>query len=467
MLTLSQFYGDLLKRNVVYRYRPDQLADLKARGLGLPFTPPSRTVETRSGAMIEEVIPSSLDPAVISRAQWQSAQQLCRAWDAFFHIALPLFQADSAAHNGSGRFSLIGSTVERANCGVNPGYPSIPPFVRFDLAERTDGSFAVLDVNSSRPIGAGLAQQLTTMFMNHRLTEAQPTDFIGPLVRTIRACYESWCTTQGQIAEEHPLLAIAIPDSVGAVPDFKILARHLTKTGAFERVVLIEPDDFTMNADGSTLTALVDGQVRTISLVLRTVKVDLDPTIAPALAAAYPNAACIVGPFWRRWLGSKLWLALVQREPFRSEIAEKLGEFAEPFFASLPLCGLYEAGTVTFPDERKRIESLSRTDWVVKVAAGSSARGVLIGRSLSQEMWFNQLLAMADSRLLVQEFIEPRQMAFTIPNEHGEATRGLFLTKPGLYSFNGEAAGFELMACRDSLKIHGGRGTLSVPVFVR
>lgn len=467
MLTLSQFYADLLKRNIVYRYRPDQLADLKVRGLGLPFTPPSRIVETRSGQMVEEVIPSSLDPAVIPSSQWQAAQRLAQAWDAFFHVALPLFQADVAGNNGPGRFSLIGLPLERANCNVDPGYPSILPFVRFDLAERVDGTYAVLDVNSSRPIGAGLTQQLLTMFMNHSLTDARPTDFISPLVRTIRSCYESWCERHGRKAEERPLLAIAIPDSVGAVPDFKILARQLMKSGAFERVVLIDPDDFAESSDGSTLTGVVDGKARVISLVLRTVKVDLDPTIAPALAAAYPQAACIVGPFWRRWLGSKLWMALVQREPLRSEIAAALAEHAEPFFASLPLCGLYEAGTVTFPDGRRRIESLERGDWVVKVAAGSSARGVLIGRCLDQTAWFNQLLAMADSRLLVQEFIEPRKMAFTVPDAHGEATRGLFLTKPGLYSFNGEAAGLELMACRNSLKIHGGRGTLTVPVFVR
>ncbi len=176
------------------------------------------------------------------------------------------------------------------------------------------------------------------------------------------------------------------------------------------------------------------------------------------------------------WFGLRQWVPgsfviqsyLAQREPYRSAIIEQLGpELSTAFFDSLPETGLFESGTVTFRNGRQPIERLNHKDWVAKVAGGSSARGIIIGRSSSRARWQQAMLDLYDSRLILQRFEPPRRYRFTYLGPGNEPRSDLFLTKLGLYSFGGRAVGYELNGCPNSYKIHGGRGSTFTPVFIQ
>lgn len=467
MYGLQPLYDELLKRSIVFRYAPDQLASLQARGLGLGFNPPTRSTETRYGPATEEVIPTSFEPVLISSAQWESCQRLCAAWELFFRYAFEVFTDPERRAALNGKYGLIGTLTERTHSADCSGYRSLIPFGRYDCVIRPDGTFAVMDVNSSRPIGAGHMYALTGMFTERKLTDAIPISTIDPLIQVITRCYREWCVTNGREVIDPPPLTIVVPESHGSHPDFQVLAKQLRKTKAFAAVQLLDPEDLRHDAAADRIFGQVEGHEEELPLILRTVKPDIHPGIAPVLLEGYPTAACVVGPLWRRWLGNKLWMALAQFEPMRSEIAAALGSLASDFFRSLPRTGLYQSGRVLFADGPIRLESLASKAWVAKVPAGSSARGVLIGQSMSPAAWFEGVAGFSDSTVIIQEFIEPSVETLTIPDGNGGACRGPFKTKHGLFTFGGVAAGIEVHACTDSLRIHGGRGTIAVPAFVR
>ncbi len=463
MISTTQLVAELLRRNIAFRYRPEQLASLQQRGLGLPWEAPRREVQTASGLMVEEAIPTSLEPVTLPSSTWTTLQRLGRAWTVFFRCAFDAFREDLA--DGGRTFRAIGTPTERtfALQDVGPGpQASLLPFVRLDCLLQPDGRVAVLDVNTSRPTGIGTCIALSEL--QTQLGIAPPNtvvpDFTGAVSRALTRSYADWGLRYGRETAAPPSLAIVIPEDHGAVPDFKILGRRLKRLSDFANVDVLDPSALRVD-DGRLRTDVARGS-RPIPLVLRAVKADLRASAAPAIAEAFPNAACIVAPLYRRWLGSKLWFAFATQEPFRSRVASELRDLAPSFFDSLPECGLYESGSVAFADRRVPIEALDGRDWVVKVASGSSARGVIIGRS-EREDWLPSLLALSDQRLLLQRFVEPSREILTFPTRDG-AQRGSFLAKFGLYVIDGEAVGCELHACPDSYKIHGGRGTLQVPV---
>lgn len=465
MYALERLYPELLKRNIVYRFNPDRLISLRQRKLGFGFDPPSKETMVGADRVIDEVIPTSFEPVVITAEQWAECQELCAAWDRFFRFIYMNFETAMQAGDLNGHVQGIANPAEREHFRLDPGYRSLMPFVRFDCAIREDGTFAVMDVNSSRPIGAGHMLALTKLMTESQLTNARPIASIDPLVRTIMTCYREWCASRGIQPNESPDLAIAIPSLLGSEPDFRVLAKQLSKTKQFASVTLVDPED--LKVIDSQLFGIVNGSSVPLELVLRTVKPDLHPGIAPALLEAYPTAACIIGPMWRRWIGSKLWMALAQVEPMRSDVVSMLGTLAPAFFRSLPRTGLYTGGRARFSDGYIPLERLRPSEWVAKVPSGSSARGVYVGRSMSASDWIAAVAGLSDSTVIIQEFVEPKREALTIPDGNGGAQRGNFLTKHGLFSFGGEAAGIEVHACLDSYKIHGGRGTLAVPAFVR
>ncbi len=310
MVTLSQLHDALLERGIVYRYRPEQLAELEARHLGLGSQPPRRSVITRYGPMVEEVIPPTWEPAYVSPSDWSKAERLCQAWDAFFRLAYRWYVDGRNGANGNGCFSLIGTGLERERCTLYPGYPSLMPFVRFDCVERPDGSLVVIDVNSSRPIGAAHTEALGWLFRDLGLAEAEPPPFSRAIADHLIECYSAWCQSHGRSVEP-PNLAIVIPEHLGSVPDFEVLRQFLIQDQRFASVELVDPNDLRCSSAPKRLERHTPGGWQPVDLVLRTIKPDLDPLIAPALVDAYPDAACITSPLYRRWLGSKFWFYLL------------------------------------------------------------------------------------------------------------------------------------------------------------
>ncbi|MFH0853074.1 MAG: hypothetical protein V1853_01600 [bacterium] len=466
MVTLKRLYAEMLGRNLNYRFRPEHLESLKKRQLGLDYDPPSRTIETRYGPMVEEIIPTSLEPLHISPKLWSKMQVLCRAWEAFFQLAFRWYtQPDTCP--GSDPYNLIGQGTERQMANHNPGYRPLLPFVRYDCMEREDGSLVVIDVNSSRPIGASHMQGLGNLFVEMGLSDIAPPNFSQAIADVMMDCYKQWRELRKD-RKARPEVGIVIPEHMGSVPDFLILAQLLRTDSRFASVRVIDPQDLCYDSSKKQLS-MIDAQGRDqgrLDLVLRTVKPDLDPTIAPALLQAYPDSACIVSPLYHRWLGSKFWFVIAQKEPYRSIIIQKLGgELAEVLFNSMPKSGLYHGGRVYFSDQDVDLESLRHKDWVAKVGSGSSSRGIIIGKTSSKSRWLEDLLGMSDGRMVFQEYTPPYKYTFTYPDAEGHPQTGVFKTKLGLYAFGGKAVGFECMGCMNSEKIHGSRSTLIMPVL--
>jgi len=466
MVTLVELYQALLGQDLNYRFRPEHLESLKERNLGLDYDPPSRTIETRHGPMVEEIIPTSLEPLHIGTEFWARMQVLCQAWEAFFRLCYGWYTQPDTSPGNCPR-NLIGQGSERQLASLDPGYRSLLPFVRYDCMEREDGLLVVIDVNSSRPIGASHMQGLGNLFVELGLSNIAPPNFSQAIADVIMDCYDQWREShQGRV--DRPEVGIVIPEHMGSVPDFLILGKLLKADHRFASVQVIDPQDLHHDAGAKELR-VIDARGRDqgrLDLVLRTVKPDLDPTIAPALLDAYPDSACVVSPLYHRWLGSKFWFVIAQKEPYRSAIVRELGEeLAAVLFNSMPESGLYHGGRVYLGGKNMELESLRHKDWVAKVGSGSSSRGIIMGKTSSKTRWLEDLMGMSDGRMVLQRYTPPRKYTLTYPDQDGQPQTGAFKTKLGLYSFGGKAVGFECMACQRSDKIHGSRSTIIMPVL--
>lgn len=439
-------FRELFDAGMVYRYSPVTWARL-SKMEGKPFSSFTRETQTRYGPMIEEFIQPTAEPPVLSAEEISGLKELARAWNKFLTAQIELFRLSISgeAEVSPELARMVATQEERKNAGVNPGYFHPLPFIRLDCV-RTETGFRVVDINSTRPAGVGNGI-LLNKFYSSRIRKACPLPLEEGFAETVFRCLKEWWITHrgnSSLPEEFKI-GLVVGENQGDWHNFQILRNTLFEEGASAQ--LVNPEDILTYAESH---GFIRGRIK-----------EGDPGFEQ-LAQLYPNDACIISPLWRRYLGNKIWMYLYRANPYRQFFQGRLEQDYQIIERSFPRTGLVKAIVIgfeaVFPEERVLLYPSERKKWVLKQASGSSARGMVFGRSTSVPEWQNAVaLASLEEHSIIQSFMECKE-PHLILDEKGEVAQKELRTKYGVFILNGELAGIEVMA-RKSAIVHGARDT--------
>ncbi len=436
-------FTSLLEGGVSYRYHPDRFAELS--GGGHPFPSPTRTVETPSGQMIEELIQPVLQPVVLTADETSALSALAASWPRFMAAELEIFQLAKSGDLPPDACRLVESMCTRGEWEhglIDPGYPTVHPFIRLDAVRTADG-FKVVDINSTRPAGVGdLVGYLGVLNGQPPPGRVLPTREL--FVRIVRSCVDEWAGSQRLPGESIPV-DIVVRSTDGDWRNFHNLARVLARAGLSARAV--EPDSLTAGEP----SALIRSRIK-----------EGDPAYA-ALAQGYPTARCVLSPLYRRFLGNKVWMYLFRHPLFASVFREHLGEAYGLFDRHFADIGIVEGGMLVLPGMSYRLDELNHDDWVLKDPASSSGRRMYLGAMMGRQKWA-ELLPDIRSGWIAQRYHRTIER-LTVAGPTGEPVERKLFTKFGIFIFGAALAGAEFNA-RPSAVVHGARNTYSNPVFV-
>lgn len=451
--------ADLLENHVAFLHSRERIKELRRKGLGLPFTPPSTVYD---GSLVKEAITACLNPPVVTDSEIKTFRKLAQAWGAFRLAAYDIYGTALRGEADPIICKIIGTKNEKMKFTLYPGYPDPMPLLRLDTMWNGQ-TWKTLDTNSSRPAGVGWSAQLSITLAKH-LGLGRAFPFFETAAAVILEAYTAWCDYFSRPRKDEPTIAIVIEYNQGTSPSYYALANLFVRNGYNAKVVY----DYELEyRDGQIFT--VSG--KQIDIIVRGCKPDLGKG-GKVIADTYPNACCVVPPLYRRCLGHKAWMFIMQSEKLKGLFEARLGDHFEVLQKSLPKTLLVRQGVVIMPDFQTHldIDEIDRNRWVLKASTGSSSRGIFVGKTFTRTKWREVTASVKNDPgiWLLQEFIEPPRIAIRIPGQNGEIEdlQG-FKTETAVYIHGGEFAGLHLMASQTSYKIHGGIGTVLVPYFLR
>lgn len=445
MKPIQELFSDLLERGYSYRYDPERFAELASGGH--PYPSPTRTVNTPSGQMIEEMIQPALEPIILDMVRVQQLKEIARAWPVFLQGQYEIFKLAQRGRLDAQSIAAVRATcTEREwECGlVNPGYRTLHPFVRLD-AVLADGEFKVIDINSTRPAGVGdiVCYQQSLNGTGGQGIRQFPLG--ASFTQIVRACVDEWAEAKHLPGESIPI-DVVVRQTDGDWSNFQHLGCLLKRAGMSVR--FIEPTDLSLSQP---------------SAILRSRIKEGDPSYA-VLEQGYPNQRCVISPLYRRFLGNKRWMYLYRVEPFKQHFQKALGQDYDVLDRAFAEIGLVSNGFVRLPDEDRSLVFLDQNDWVLKDPASSSGRRMFLGYLMGKRKWQQSLSTVRDG-WIAQRFHYARE-ELSVVGAAGEAVSEKFYMKYGIFIFGNELGGLECMA-RPVPVVHGARNTYMTGVSYR
>jgi hypothetical protein len=426
----------LEQANLVYRFAPERFQALLGRGY--PYPSPTREVQTPSGPMIEEVIQPVLEPVVLNHGQRSQLEQIASAWPKFLKAQLEIFRLAKSGQFEPEIIALIQNmcTAEEWEKGlIDPGYEIIHPFIRLDAVPTEDG-FKIMDINSSRPAGAGdmINFQRGAAMLNQ--PDFSFPNLAGHFSKIVFNCLDQWSAEQNLPGESTPL-KVVVRQTDGDWHNFQTLYCQLVAAGL--NVQLVEPGQLNGEQGAILRSRIKEG----------------DPAFT-ILKTGYPQNRCVISPLFRRFLGNKVWMYAFRRPELKPIFLEHLGDDYEVLNRAFPPIGLVENSQVGFPDNsgKLKLSELQKEQWVIKDPASSSARRMYLGLSMGKKRWAEAMQQISRGSIVqrVYKVTETRPVA----GSDGEVKPLKLFPKYGIYIFGKKLAGVEYHA-RTSPVVHGAR----------
>lgn len=440
MLTKDDF-NKLLEHGLSYRYPLDRWIQLRA-GDNMPFSSPQRKVGVNGSTMVEELIQPILHPVYLKEEDQKFFERLAKSWH---EVMCGLYQV---AYRHSGQNTECGCIVRHVlgvQCDTQAfaktGYPDYPtPFLRLDMVRDGNGQFKTIDINTTRPAGVGDCMVLANMFAKLGMGIQYPYGEVFSGV--VQKCFAQWSATYavGQQAR----MVVVVDEQAGDWHNFRILSEALKTKPWVQKIVMMsnapKPGDKEFN------------------LVIRG-RIKQGHPEYDALRKLPVSQYCIISPLGHRWLGSKNWFVYLHNPVLKKELLHRVSQEAlETVCASLPPSGILRYdGTIQFNDKLEQVTSLSRDQWLIKPPAGSSGKGILMGRSMSRGRWEEAIKDPINHGAILQQYYRYKER-FTVLNEVGRPEEKDFYVKYGAFLYGGAIAGVEVMARREPL-VHGARNT--------
>lgn len=442
MLTIRDF-DDLFHAGLRYRYTEERWQQLASLG-GHPFPSPT---ERRNG-YVEELIQPATAPIELTAKEVSDLQTLAEVWQDFQNVQIRLARSPDLFPWLRSFLEGIMTPLEWENRLTDPGYDVVAPFTRFDCI-RTPHGFKIVDINSTRPAGVG-----DIAIQAERITRQGWCVFpIGQrFASVVRTCFMQWSRRIGNCTPAR--VAILVEDGDGDWWNCKLLADLLSNETWVELAEL-----------RSEIPDTNEG----FNLIIRN-RMKEGHRLFTGLQAIRPERACVLSPLYRRWMGNKEWMAAFFSRPEASDLRSLLfttSSFDQEYGDPLPSVGDYflptgriRNGMISLNGELVPVKSLVKKDWMVKPPRGSSGHGITIGRSATTHAWQDA----CQEGALLQEFRRVKEPVWVL-DEKGNPHQDVFYTKYGVYVFNGEVAGLEVMARKQPL-VHGARDTYLTTVVL-
>lgn len=447
---MDELMQELLNGGVSYRYTPNRFQALS--GGGHPYPSPTRQIETPCGPMIEEAIQPVLTPIALSYDEHDRLDRLAGVWPHWLAAQMAIVrmarQGELDPKNTEQIRSLC-TKQEWENILVEPGYKTIHPFVRLD-AIRTPKGFKVIDINTTRPAGAGdlITASKTLMHYYDGYTRyfLLPCDTSSAFTKIVQQCVNQWASRQ-RLPGESIHLQIVIRSDDGDWGNFKTLAETLNEAGL--KTTVVPPDEIKNGVP----TAIIRGRIK-----------EGDPAYH-LLLPGYPDERCILSPLHRRFLGNKIWMYLFRVAPFNYLFMNELGladyNFLNEHFAEI---GFVQGDRIDLPYGPIPIQHADKHDWVLKDPTSSSGRRMILGYTMTDRKWKESLWNEMQDGWIAQRFytnVEQRLVA----GPDGQPMEKKLFTKYGIYIFGNKLGGLEYHA-REHPVVHGARNAYFNPVFI-
>lgn len=438
MKHFKDLFKTLLEQGLVYRYTQKRFAELS--GGGQPFPSPIQEVETLQGKIIEELIQPIFSPIVLKPEEKVQVEKIAQAWPVFVEAQQKLFEMARKGELNSFVKELIFATAtptEKEKGLLFPGYSGMP-FIRLD-AIRTSQGFKVIDINTTRPAGVGDCIVVSQVFSDYFRKRPYPLSEV--FTAAVKQCLFQWSESFSKRVNK---LFFVQPSYDGDWHNFRVLKEALQESLDLETEIIVASELDKVNWDG-----LLRGRIK-----------ENHPTFS-LLAQNYPERF-IISPLWKRYLGSKLWMYLLNLRDLEDFWKESLKEhfqvlkesFIPTFLVRYGWISNYEGKNFSFYD-------LDRREWILKAPSGSSARGMVFGKMTGKKRWEETIKS---SKGVVQKFEKVKEK-LTVVSKMGELCEEEFYTKYGIFILGGRLAGLEVMARRNPV-VHGARNTYFSCVFM-
>ncbi|MFC1663368.1 hypothetical protein ACFL04_04385 [Patescibacteria group bacterium] len=435
------WFGELLNDGLSYRYQLNHFA--KLCGGGHPYVSPVRLVRVKQGEMIEEMIQPTVEPYVMSSEDLDWLNELARAWNLFAQAQANLIL--QARRGGLDEYTveLIRQTcskLEWDNFHHDPGYFNLMPFARLDLI-RTEQGLKVIDINSTRPAGLGDIDVLSRAYQSN-CSDHQPLPVAEVLKELVEQCSREWNNSQHH--SEQPIkVGIVINQSDGDWQNFRNIMMLLTSQGIDAE--LVDPENAQSNPN--TWNVLIRSRIKEGHPYFSLFEQD------------YPHRRCVMSPLYRRCLGNKIWMYLINSHgPTKRFFADELGQDFSLIADCFPQTGLVlPDGMVDFgQDSKQPLTSLAHKEWVLKQPAASSARQFHMGCLMGKRKW-QDTLNLDLQGWIVQPFSKAKE-CLLVHDDNGEVVEKSLYVKFGAYLYGGRLAAVEIHA-RNHPIVHGARNT--------
>ncbi len=441
MLTKEDL-NELLEGGLSYRYSKERWNQLQNGNGDMSFKSPWRKVRVNGEQMVEELIQPVLQPVYLTKEEQVFFERLAESWH---EVMRGLFSIADRHANRNTVYGIITRRVLDTMCSMQAfaktGYPDNPtPFLRLDMVRDDNGQFKTIDINTTRPAGLGDCMVLANAFSKLGMGTQYP--FGETFMHVVQQCFAQWSATYA--IGHQARIACVLDEQAGDYNNFKNLSDELVKQPWVEKVIIIssapKPGDQNYNL-------IIRGRIK-----------QGHPEY-DALCRLPISQYCIISPLSYRWLGNKYWFVYLHNPALCKELTRFISaEALEIVCASLPPTGILTSrGTVEFNDHVEDAASLSRSDWLIKPPAGSSGKGILMGRSMSQTKWEAALRDPVNHGALVQRYYRCKEN-FIVFDGNGTAEGKDLYVKYGAFLYGGKIAGVEVMARNEPL-VHGARNT--------
>lgn len=435
-------FDNLLKAGLSYRHPMNRWDTLKAQNTGMSFPSPWRMVGANGTQMVEELIQPVLHPVHLTKEEQEFFENLAKAWQ---EVMVGLVQIARQHVNKDDKIgNMLKTTFDLSSPELalaQTGYPGVPaPFLRLDMVRDDNGLFKTIDINTTRPAGLGDCIVLANEFAQQGM--GVPSISGEAFIQVVNECFTEWSQTTQK--EEVARIAVLIDEQAGDWQNFKILSEILKESEWVEKCVMIPRAPKVLDR---TYNCIIRGRIK-----------KGHPEF-DALCALPASEYCIISPPGYRWLGSKYWLAYLFDPHIQYELSSIIDRKSlEMVCATLPPTGIIgKNGVATFPDGTRDTQTLPMKEWLIKPPAGSSGKGVLMGRSMSRTRWDATITDPGNAGALLQRYYRNKE-CLTVLGEGGKEECKNFYMKYGAFLYGGKLAGIEVMARGEPL-VHGARNT--------
>ncbi len=437
MLTQENF-SELLEGGLSYRYSKERWNQLQNGNGAMPFKSPWRKVKVNGRQMVEELIQPILQPVYLTEEEQAFFERLAASWH---EVMQGLFQVIARDSRCGKMARAVFDTMCFTRACAKTGYPDYPtPFLRLDMVRDENGQFKTVDINTTRPAGLGDCMVLASVFAKLGMGTQYP--FGKAFENVVRQCFAQWSQTYAIGTKAR--IAIVNDEQAGDWHNFRILSEVLSTQPWVEKVHMISS---APKPESQEYNLIIRGRIK-----------QGHPEY-DALCRLPVSQYCIISPLGYRWLGSKYWFVYLFNQNLRKALKPYVSQLAlETVCNSLPQTGILTSrGTVEFNNHIEDTATLSRADWLIKPPAGSSGKGILMGRSMSQTKWETALRDSQNYGALMQRYYR-RKENFMVLNSNGNAEPKDLYVKYGAFLYGGDLAGIEVMARNEPL-VHGARNT--------